>query len=219
MADRRLAGSSRLWVGLLVAALGAHALLAWSVVHDGPLTDVDREVAEWVAREMPSWAEWVARLLSWIGGMVGLTVIAGAGAAWLLRRGERVAAALLVVVTAGVQLLVVAAKNGYERQRPDVGSPIDVPTSFSFPSGHATNGVAVFGLVGLLVAAHARTTRARVAAIVAGFVAGALTGASRVVLNVHYVTDVLAGACFGLAWLAACLLVLRAIERRQARPG
>lgn len=204
---------------LLVAALAVHAVLAWNVVHDGPLTDVDREVAEWVAREMPAWAEWVGRLFSWLGGMVGLAVVAGAGAAWLLHRGERVAATLLVVVTAGVQLLVVAAKNGYERPRPDVGSPIDVPTTFSFPSGHATNGVAVFGLVGLLVAAHARTARARWLAVVFGFAVGALTGASRVVLNVHYVTDVLAGACFGAAWLAACLLVARAIERRRAGAG
>jgi undecaprenyl-diphosphatase len=196
-----------------------HAVLAWNVVHDGPLTELDRDVAGWVARETPAWAEWVARLFSWIGGMVGLAVVAAGGAAFLLHRGERTAAVLLVVVTAGVQLLVVAAKNGYERPRPDVGSPIDLPTSFSFPSGHATNGIAVFGLVGLLAASYARTERGRTAAIVAGFTVGVLTGASRVVLNVHYVTDVLAGVCFGLAWLAACLLALRAIERRRAGPA
>ena len=40
-----------------------------------------------------------------------------------------------------------------------------------------------------------------------GFAVGGLVAASRVVLNVHFLSDVLAGACLGLAWLSTCLLV------------
>ena len=212
-------GSTRLLVALLAVALAGYSLVAADVVHDGPLSELDTDVASWVAREMPAWAEWLARPFSWLGGMVGLALVVSAATAWLLSRGARAEAALLVASWIGIQLLVVAAKNGYERPRPDFGSPIDIPPSFSFPSGHAASGIAVLGLLGLLVAAHVGPTRAK-QAVIAGFALGALSGASRVVLNVHYVTDVVAGLFLGLAWLALCILAARALDlRRRARVG
>ena len=92
-------------------------------------------------------------------------------------------------------------------------SPIDLPSSFSFPSGHPTTGIAVFGLLGLYGAILARTRGWKVAAVVAGLALGALIGVSRIVLNVHFVGDVLAGFCLGLSWLVACLLVSDMIRR------
>ena len=76
---------------------------------------------------------------------------------------------LLIVVALGGQLINSVAKAGYDRPRPTAGSPIELPSSSSFPSGHAMTGIAVFGLLGLLLAREV-SSRARAAAIACGFV-------------------------------------------------
>jgi len=209
----RLHLSTRLLLVVLSSALLAYAAIAADVVNGGRLSQLDVDIATWVAGSMPSWAEWLARPFTWLGGALGVIAVVTGVTIWLLARRARVEAALLVVVAVGIQVLVFSAKNGYARARPDPGSAIRLPSSFSFPSGHAATGIAVFGLLGLLAATVAHTRAQGVAAICAGLTLGALIGASRVVLGVHYMTDVLAGAFLGLGWLSACLLVVLRLRR------
>jgi undecaprenyl-diphosphatase len=200
---------------VLALALLAYAAVAADVVEHGRLSAFDQDMSRWIARSMPVWAEWLARALSWVGGAAGVAVLVALVAAWLVRRGWRMEAAVLVAAAAGSQLLSTLAKEGYDRPRPTAGSPIALPSSSSFPSGHATTGIAVFGLLGLLLAARLSSRAARLAAIAAGFAVGSLIGASRVVLDVHFLTDVVAGAALGLAWLAVCLLAVHVARRRH----
>jgi membrane-associated phospholipid phosphatase len=207
----------RVLVAVLVVALAGYAALAADVVNGGAFSELDTEVAEWVVESMPAWVEWLARPFTWLGGVVGMTIVLTSASVALLRRGRRREAVVLVVVALGSQALVLSAKAGYERERPDVGSAIELPASFSFPSGHATTGVAVFGLLGVYAAALATTRGRRIAAVCAGLAVGGLIAASRVILNVHYLADVLAGACLGLSWLCACLVVDAWLRSRRAR--
>jgi membrane-associated phospholipid phosphatase len=197
----------------LALALAGYAALAADLVHAGAVSELDADVTVRIAESMPTWAEWLARPFTWLGGVAGMTIVVTVATTALLRGGAVRAAVVLLVVTLGSQALVLTAKQGYERPRPDVGSPIDLPSSFSFPSGHATTGIAVFGLLGLYGAILARTRGWKVAAVIAGLALGVLIGASRIVLNVHFVGDVLAGFCLGLSWLVACLLVTDMIRR------
>jgi undecaprenyl-diphosphatase len=208
----RLGGPTGLLVAVLGAALAIFAALASDIVRGGRMTELDGDSSTWVAASMPAWAEWLALPFTWLGGVVGMTALVVGACLWLLARGARGAMVLLVVVTLGIQLLVATGKNGYERPRPNTGSPIDLPSSFSFPSGHAATGVAVFGLLGLLAAVHAPFAGRR-SLVLAGLGLGLVIGASRVVLNVHYISDVLAGACLGLAWLVACVLLFDVVRR------
>ncbi len=191
----------------VVATLAVVGFLLLSFGYGGgPVLDLDRRVEAWVSGQMPSWAEWIGRVLTWVGGVVGVVLVVGAAVALLLRAGRRGESALLLAAALGVQVLVPVLKSIYGRSRPDAGSPIDLPSSASFPSGHAATGIAVFVTLALLVAAGARS-RARLAVATALVLVGIGAGISRIVLNVHYVSDVLAGFCVGLAWLSACLLV------------
>ena len=214
---RRVTAWTRLLLAGLAGALLVYAAIATDVVHDGPLSELDVDVATWVAASMPSWAEWLARPFTWVGGTVGATLVVIVATVVLLVRRARVEAALLVVAALGIQLLVFTGKDGYDLPRPDEGSAISLPSSPSFPSGHAATGIAVFGLLGILAATVARTRTQRVVAVCAGFGLAFAIGASRVVLNVHYVSDVLAGWCLGLAWLATCIAGARLVARRYGR--
>jgi undecaprenyl-diphosphatase len=202
---------------ILVLSLVAYAAVAADVVHEGRLTELDQDTSEWVARSMPAWSEWTARVLSVVGGFIGVTLLVVPAVLWLLWRGERAAGVLLAAVAIGAQVLTIASKNGYDRPRPTAGSPIDLPSSWSYPSGHALTGIAVFGLLGSLLALRLSSIWGRAGAVAAGFILGALSGASRVVLNVHFLSDVLAGSALGLAWLVSCLLVAGLVERARHR--
>ena len=156
----KLGGRTMPLVVVLAAALALFAALASDLVRGGRMTGAfDGDNSSWVAASMPRWAEWLALPFTWLGGAIGVTAVVVLACVWLLRRGGRGAGVLLLVVTLGISSSSATGKNGYERTRPDAGSPIELPQSFSFPSGHAA-GIGVFGLLGVLLLPCTGTFRA-----------------------------------------------------------
>ncbi len=167
-----------------------------------------------MAGSTPAWAEWVARPFSWIGGWLGLTALCLVVIAVLARERAWVDLAFFAAAVVGSQAVVAILKAWFDRPRPDAGSALSLPSSAAFPSGHAAAGAAAFGAAAVLAAERIPDRRRRVWLWSGTVALGLAIGLSRVVLNVHYVTDVLAGWCFGLAWLAACLLGRDAFQAR-----
>jgi undecaprenyl-diphosphatase len=207
-------------IGLVVlcsAALVGFAALALSYRHE-PLASVDRDVARWVADNLPSPVQQLARPFSWIGGWIGVTALAVVATAVLVRGRAWLDLAFVLAALIGSQFLVALFKGAFDRPRPDVGSAVPLPHSASFPSGHATTGIAVFGAATALLSERIQSRRARVWLWSCAVVLGLGIGLSRIALDVHYVTDVLAGWCLGLAWLAGCLLVRDALRAGVRSP-
>lgn len=200
---------------LALAGSSLVAFVVLTVLFDGDtLGSGDLEVAERVAESLPWWLEAAARPFSWLGGWIGLSALGVALCIVLVRERAWLDLAFLLTAVLGSALCVALLKAWIDRPRPDVGSAVPLPTSASFPSGHATAGVAGLGACAVLAAERLESRTARAWLWSLTLVAGVGVGLSRIALNVHYVTDVVAGWCLGLAWLAACLLVRELFRSR-----
>jgi undecaprenyl-diphosphatase len=194
-----------LWA-LLVGSALAFVALALGYEHE-PLASLDGDIARWMATELPAWVEWLVRPFSWLGGWIGLTALGTAAGILLARERAWLDVAFFLAAFVGTQLLVALLKAFFDRARPDVGSVVPLPESAAFPSGHAAAGAASFGALAVLLAERLPSRRLRGRFWLVVVALGLAVGLSRIALNVHFVTDVVAGWCLGLAWLAACLLV------------
>jgi len=149
----------------------------------------------------------VARVFTALGEP---TVLIGAGflfAVFLWREGRaRFALALLLVILVGRGLSEVQ-KYWIARARPDLEPHLVVVKTSSFPSGHATSSM-IFYLT-IAIALTAGTPWQRPAAV-AAVLLSLCVGVSRVMLGVHWPSDVVGGWAFGMLWV---LLTLRPAER------
>ena len=122
----------------------------------------------------------------------------------LARRNLR--AALFLVISVELSGLVSeAAKAAANRPRP-AEALVHAPTT-SFPSGHAL-GVMVGVLALLTVVLPVVRRPLRVWLIAVGAIVVVAIGLGRVVLNVHHVSDVLAGWALGYVWFVVCALIV-----------
>ena len=204
----------------LVLVAVPFALLTLQVVRDGPLTGLDREVTaaarSWL-RDRPEAVARAVRLVSDLGKPVFLTVLSGTVALYLLHR-DRIRLAVFLVTTSlvggfvnsGVKLLVA-------RPRPESAEAFVAAAGKSFPSGHAMASTVVYGALLLVLRRFVPAAGRRYA--VAGTAGLVLAiAASRVLLGVHYLSDVLAGMVLGLAWLAASVAAFRVWRSESDAP-
>ena len=109
-----------------------------------------------------------------------------------------------------------AVRQFVQRPRPFDGHGFIAETGFSFPSGHAAGSTVFFGLLAYLLLRQLPPQRHR--DVVAAAVALAtIVGFSRVLLQAHYLSDVLAGYALGAFWLVVGIALAELLRRGQAR--
>jgi undecaprenyl-diphosphatase len=210
--------SATLVIGLLAAA-AALALFSW-LGHE-IMTDVTLRLDDRVRLAVHSFASprltVIMEALSLYGGPVGLVPLGIVLAAvFLLKRWHR--GALLVVVTmAGAGLLDGLLKQSFRRVRPAAFFDYPLPSSASFPSGHAFFAASFFGGLAVLASARVRNPLLQASIWTGAAVLILLVGLSRVYLGVHYPSDVLAGYAAATVWVAAVAFGDRILRYRRLR--
>ena len=144
----------------------------------------------------------VARGFTFLGNsLVGIAISAGGLILlWLFGR-KRAAVAGLLVIAVG-RLLVEAQKYSIARFRPSDEAHLVPVSTPSFPSGHAGNSMIVCVTFAILFFGH---TRWRWPAVAAAIALSGCIGFSRLMLGVHWPSDVIGGWSFGLLWVTLAL--------------
>jgi undecaprenyl-diphosphatase len=151
----------------------------------------------------------IARQATLVGVVKAVTRLGGAGVLWTvvgaaalilaLRRQWRLAIYLLLT-GAGALVLDPVLKSLVGRLRPVVTHPVAHGAGNSFPSGHSLGSIVCYGAI-LLVFIPAARGRWRTVSIAVTVALIALVGISRILLGVHYLSDVVGAWAIGITWL------------------
>ena len=140
---------------------------------------------------------------TWISGLFYLiTILGNGGFLWLCtalyfkvkRKSMRDASMIVLALLISSFVVDVLIKNIFQRQRPfavfkKIVPAFIEPSSYSFPSGHSATSFACASMIGRI------DTKYRKWAFLSAF----LIALSRVILCVHYPSDIAAGALCGIA--------------------
>jgi membrane-associated phospholipid phosphatase len=205
---RPSAAAGRFIAAIVVLVAVWLTMLAWGA---GPL---DRAIYEMLYAGDGSALATVARFFTALGEP---TILIGAGigcALWLWYAGHRHLPWLLIAITMVGRSLSELQKYWIARLRPELEPHLVVVKTSSFPSGHATSSMIFYLTVAIVLT---QGTRWQWPAVGGAILLSLLIGISRVMLGVHWPSDVIGGWAFGMLWV---LLTLRLAGRvLRSSPG
>jgi undecaprenyl-diphosphatase len=180
-------------------------LLAYLMRTNATLVDLDASVAQWGADHAGDSSERALSLITHLGdtvGVIGLAVVLAI--IEYIRRPNRWIIPFLIVVIAGQNILTNGVKELLDRARPTL-NPLAETLGPSFPSGHSATAAA-FWAAAALVLGRGRGPVARACLAGAAAAIAVAVASTRVLLDVHWLSDVAAGLALGWAWFAVCAI-------------
>ncbi len=182
-----------------------------------PLVGLDQDVTDGAERAVDGSTALLrlAQAVTLLGDPPLITLAAAGLALVLWRRGDTRLALYVVAARVGSVVLSQGLKHLVDRTRPVFDVPVATALGPSFPSGHAIGSAVFWTTTAVLLVPHVRRPRVLLAGAV---LVAVLVAASRVLLGVHYLSDVTGGLLLGLGWAGICTAVFVAERAERGRP-
>lgn len=113
----------------------------------------------------------------------------------------------------GSALFVYTGKEILQKARPN--ADLLIANGFSFPSGHTTLSVVLYGFIAFVILRYVSSRSARILAGAIGTLVVLLVGISRLYLGVHFLSDVFVGYLAGFLWLVLAIMLSENMARHN----
>jgi membrane-associated phospholipid phosphatase len=187
-------------LGVVSVAAASVALLAANISIGGLVDWVDHRVQIAFLHVMSAPVTSVMEAISWFGGR-GSVYAALLICLLLLLRHEWTWCLTLALAAGSHDRVTIFLKALVHRPRPHLTHPLVTINDYSFPSGHVLAATLIYGWLAIYALYHVRRSSQRMVFVGSCILVIVLVGVSRMYLQVHYFSDVLAGGITG----AACL--------------
>jgi len=194
---------------IFAITLGAFLHVVEDYLDSDPIVRWDVEFSRWLHVHSNGALLSFFKIATLAGNVAFLALLTVGVGLYLLRRRARNEAALVLSAALGIEVLNAGLKLLFHRPRPELAY-VHLDT-YSFPSGHAAGSTAIYAVILYVFDSRSGVSgRARVLTAVGFVLLAALIAFSRLYLEVHYLSDVLAGCSLGAAWASGCLFLYEA---------
>ena len=189
--------------GGLALAIIALALFSWLAleVREGETLRFDSSVRSALHQQASPALTAAMKTFTVIGSSIPMLLLLAAAVSGFWLGGLRRQAMMMVIVMAGSLVIELSLKHVFHRARPEPYFNVPLPSSYSFPSGHALSAACFYGMLALLLGARVRRWPYRLGIWILCGLMIVMIGVSRIYLGVHYPSDVAAGYTTACIWL------------------
>jgi undecaprenyl-diphosphatase len=151
-----------------------------------------------------------------LGSKPGIVIVALVSVflLWFFKRDYTAMATIALAIGLGNEVNKLL-KDWVGRERPSLEN-LD-HDSLSFPSGHAMVGIILYMLIAYFLVKYIPSQKGKWLSILVCTIIVLLLGMSRIILHVHYPTDVIAGYAFGFIWAFLFMLIYEMVNEWMAK--
>jgi undecaprenyl-diphosphatase len=193
-------GKSKLAFMFLLISIVTAIYFTYEVIINKTLL-FDEIFTAFFLKVFPEQTQSVFKIITFFASKIGIGLVGISLILWLWLKKKNYPGIVLVLVTVALgNELNDIMKNTIKRPRPELKHLVEV-SSFSFPSAHAMVGMILYIVVGYFIVKELKTASAK---WIVGLILGLLVfliGVSRIVLHVHFPSDVFGGFAWGYIWV------------------